>query len=1134
MGDDNDSDPVELGQNPSLSDSFEPISPAHERALETIDDVVRAFAEGDAYQPPSIRGPFRTGKTALEYHAYKKSWAHGVPAVYVEASTILTEFDASKSGSLESWVLERIREEIDAITSRNFDQVEWMPSGTESRADRQDWVEENIPTEVDTDRFVLIIDEVEQEYERFISATGVDDDNPLRKLLDKPELLPILSMGQLSAFEFIGDADLGRMEPIAIPPVTIDHVEELLEQQGADPMLGRVIYWLTRGRAARVHQLVTDVKKRELSPGDHRQLARWLSDQSHEQSTEFQPIRQLWEDPGIDDPDAAAGALTFDPDGRDDWIVDSDTWLPAAEVVSAIEEILIETAPFEASDVEQGTRREARRILRQAIRWVVHSIAAPPGTASDDSEARALPSTWLTGQHEDRSEAEALLSLVQDFLLAFEAERPARDLAFTAMEDAKASFKAKYDSKTACLAASEGSVWTVRPAVLEQAYPPLATDPSRITGYKKSTLEAEMDRGLRISVAEDATVVACPTQDAFEGQLQRLAPDPTHPTTVLVDDDVDVDAGLSTVPLAETLERYDALHIESVASARVWEFVVQLYGRLREDGHPYNATAERVAELAETASSREDRTTIDTLYTHLTSRVGAVAARTTVEAHQDQFDAGDGPLWAHSKLASEVWVNPGAEWGQGRHAVASLLALGAEPDWNAAGTLLNTIEEGLESDTIDTQTSKFKFKELLGHILDSGGYGSRIETPRKVYRQDSDSGPATVVNRVQGALEAAVDASEVDADAAVAQLFESQSDPGSGSSTDAATDLLESMDPINDDEYTTDVLWAVLTATLARKDCSYVVDCLDGVLADYTELVQTLKGYEADVEAAEAVLAPEGVPVGRTPDEELSRLNERLERHVGDDPAENTSAVPEDGDAIGVGVALDTSHIEAYRENLVSVRDALQAAKSAATDTADARPTAYALAVLASRYEYVVRDAVDELGRATPSGGTVSNVQNLRGEIRELLHEDSGPDISVLPAARTKAVKQFAENVLDLHSVVNTDTVAVGNPDGDGMALVKDIDQVAEQRWREVQRLEGELADLVDYHRTAAQHQENARKNLRSLIVLLDKPDETIPGGSQLERGGLSDELDAGYSPNTDSRTVPDEYVTTSEEATDD
>jgi hypothetical protein len=390
------------------------------------------------------------------------------------------------------------------------------------------------------------------------------------------------------------------------------------------------------------------------------------------------------------------------------------------------------------------------------------------------------------------------------------------------------------------------------------------------------------------------------------------------------------------------------------------------------------------------------------------------------------------------------------------------------------------------------------------------------------------------VNRVQGALEEAIGASNFDADEVVAQLFESQSDPESGSSTDAATNLLESMDPIDDDEYTTDVLWAVLTATLARKDRSYVIETIDDVLTDYTELVQTLEGYEADVDTAEAVLAPEGVPVGRTPDEELARLNDRLEQHVGEDSAENSSVAPEDGDAIGIGVALEPSHIETYRKNLVSVRDALQTARAAAAETADIRPTAYALAVLASRYEYVVRDAVDKLDRVTPSEGTVSNVQNLRGEVRELLDEHSSPDLSALSEQRTTAVKQFAENMLDLESVVNTDSITVGNPDSDGMNLVRDLDQAAERRWREVQRLEDELAELVGKQRTAAQLRKSTRASLRSLTVLLNDPDEVFPDGSQSGQEELSDEPNAGSSPDMDSRTVPDEHAETSEEATDD
>jgi hypothetical protein len=1117
MNDDNgDSNPVELGQNPSLKDSFEPISPAHERARHTIDETLDAFANGDDYQPPAIRGPFRTGKTALEYHSYKTAWEQDLPAVYVEAATLLEGFEDSSSDTLETWVLDRTREEIEAITSRDFDKVEWMPTGTESEAVRREWISENIPTDIESDRYVLIIDEVEPKYEDFLTAAGVDDDNPLRKLLDEPQLLPILSLGQLSAFEFIGDADLGRTEPVPIPPVTIDHVENLLEQQGSDPGLGRVIYWLTRGRAARVHQLVTDVEKRGLTPSDYAGVADWLSEQVHEQSTEFQPIRQIWEDPGIDDPEAAAGALAFDPDGYSDWLVASDTWCPADAVIGAIEDVLRETDPFTADTVNQSTRREARRILRQAVGWVVNAIAVPSHLV-DGADDRAVPSNWLSSQAEDRDESDALLNLVQDFLLAFEADREARELAFNAMEAAKTSFKRQYDSQIASVAASKGDVWTVRLTTLEQAYPPLATDPSRLTQHSKSELQGEMTRGLEVSVEEPASVIACPTQDAFEGQLQALDPDLTHPTVILVDDDVDVDEGLSSTPLARTLAKHDVLTVESVSSARVWEFVVQLYGCLRQHGDPYTASEDRVAALVDAASNRENVTTIETLYDHLTTRVASEAAQRSVEAHREQFDAGGAPVWAHDDVAGEMWVNPGAEWSDGRFAVATLLALGAEPDWDDYGHLLNDVEDGLDADEIDTPSGKFKFKELLSnHINAGGGYGSNVKTPRRICRQDDDSGPTSVVTRVQGVFDAVIENSGHSRDDILRQLLESQGNPNGQSPTDAATDLLDSLAPIDKKDYTTDVLWALITATLVREDESFIVDRLDDIASDYTDLVRTLNGYENDVDEAEAVLAPEGVPTGRNPGDDLTELTEQLEQHV-NGAAGSAGDTTDNEDSYGVGVELDASHIKTYRENLESIRDALRAAKSAAASSADARPTAYAVAVIASRYEHIVRDAVDELERATPSEAIVSNVQNLRSEVQQLLDDESDPDLSELSDEKVDAMQQYGDDLLDLEAVVNTNTIPVGNPEGEGVDLINEIDRTAEQRCRKVQQVQGDLARLVDLQQTGAMQCKNAHRQVRALTIMLDDPEAPIPTESQ------QDVADAS----ADSRSEPTEDDTT-------
>lgn len=291
-----DGDPIELGQNPTLGKPFAPISPAHQQAMNDVENTIDAFARGEQCSPLSIRGPFRTGKTALQYHTFEYAWKMGLPAVFVEASTLLDEYDPAKAASFDTWVYQRMQEEANAIVDRDLDAIEWLPSVAGSGITQQEWIDSNVPEDINTERGILLIDEVEQEYTEFISATGVDDDNPLRKLLDRPEIVTVLSMGQLSAFEFIGDADLGRMEPISIPPVTVEHTEDLLVEHSADPSLGRIAYWLTRGRAARVHQVVTEASKQSLSPSNYSEIADWLSDYAHQQSSEFQPVRQVWED----------------------------------------------------------------------------------------------------------------------------------------------------------------------------------------------------------------------------------------------------------------------------------------------------------------------------------------------------------------------------------------------------------------------------------------------------------------------------------------------------------------------------------------------------------------------------------------------------------------------------------------------------------------------------------------------------------------------------------------------------------------------------------------------------------------------------------------------------------------------
>lgn len=1059
--------PVSLDQQPRLGDRFEPISEAHKHEKQRVEEAIEAYARGDDPAPLSVRGPFRTGKTALQFHAFEYAWDQGLPAVYIEASTLLAEYDATESpGLFEQWVFDRVRDEVADMADRDVDEKSWLPS---ARTSRGEWLEEHVSTDVDAEQALLLVDEVEQEYESFLSVTGVDDDNPLRKLLDKPELFPVLSMGQLSAFEFVGDADLGRMEPISIPPVTVDHVEALLADQDADTALGRVTFWLTRGRAARVHQLVSQASKRDLSPSDHQAIANWLAEYVQERSTEFRPIRQVWEDTDISDPEAAAGALAFDSDGYEDWVVKSDNRYAVDDVVAVFETILVDSLDDDGFDAEAA--RDARRLLRQCTRWVVRSVAVP------DDDGRSLPANWLAAG----DESVAVLNLIQDFLLAFEAKLPARDLAFETLESAKDSFHSRYTNELATEAAEHGAVSTVRPTALERAFPPLATNPDRLVDGTTEALEARMDRGLEVSTAAEATVYACPTQDAFEGQLRALAPDPTHPVAVLVDEDVAVDAGLDEAPVAEQLEAHNVLTVTTVPTKRVWEFVVNLYGRLEaETDAPYRATEDVIAEQAATAEQREVRTTLEKLYDHLSSRVAGEVATEAVQKHVDRFD--ETPVWAAKAVAGDSWVNPQAAFGEGRHAVATLLLLGATPGQPEVEEFF-AIETSLESDAIDTK-SGFNYKELLSHVQDSGDYGKAIRTPRRRTRSDDDSGVAAPVERLEGTFQAVLEASEHETDELGEALYNDQT-PGN-SSDNSIEKVLDTLAPTDTNETTRDVLWAVLTGGLARRDADYVVPFLDDVADDVDELVERLDDYLADVADAEAILGPADGDATESAGM-LDQIEAEIDQQVGshsDDTAATTPSVP------GPSLSLDASHLDTYRENLVTVRDALRAASERAEDEADFRPTGYALAVLGARYEHVVRDAVDELDRGTPAATDLGGVRQLRDTTEEL--RTAVDDETLSDSDATEVVDSFVATALDLNEVIQGSKVPVGNPDGNGMRTIRTLNDAALVRAGQASELKRDLESLAEARERAGRILNSTRESIKGLVNVLETPDQIV------------------------------------------
>lgn len=1084
--------PVELGQKPTLTKSFEDVSDAHRRARETVEQAVDAISVGDDPTPPSIRGPLRSGKTALQYHMFDYAWEQGVPALYVEASTLLGQFRQSESESFGDWIDEQAQAQVAALENGTLDQVEWLPNDTPTNL--QAWFDGISSTT--TKRVVLLVDEVEQKYTEFLSATGVDDNNPLRKLLDQGQLFPVLSMGQISAMQFVGFADMKRTDPVSIPPVTISHIRALLEERDLDPALDRVVFWLTRGRAAHVHQVVTDARRNDVSFDDRVGLTRWLASLADERSSEFRTVRRIWEHPNVADPETAAASVAFDEDGHADWLVKSETWRPADELVGVIETIVLEADAFTTQDGEADAILEARQIVRESIERVVDGIAVGSSIGPSDTCA-AVPTGWLTGHQDDRSEGRAFLSLVQDILLAFEAERPARNIAFDALEDAKERFKQQYDAKVATTAATPGDAWTLRPSMLEEIYPPLATDPSRLTGRQTEELveawDTEGHGGLELSVDAPATVYACPTEASLRIQLERLSADPTHPVVVLADDIVDVEGVLESAPLARALKEHSALSVVPVPTARVWTFVVQLSALLGEElDDAHTATEERISDLLAADLRREQRTTIKTLYSHLTTRVAGEAAEAAVKAHRQQFTIEEHYVWAHPNLAGTSFLSPRGGPTGGRHSVLGLLALGCEPNWDAPhGKLLATIRAGLDEDIIDNKGS-FGYKELLNHLTSSGEYGKAIHDPRRVCRDDSGTTPKGAVTRATNAFEAVIQASETDGPALLSGLY-AQESAHKGPEATHIQEFVTALSPTETDDTTDDVLLALVTTSLARGDTSYVTATLADVADTFDEHVQTLDGYLSDVERAQEILSPAGTGAASgTITGEFDALSRDLGQQSQQPDTETDGPQPDADPTVArgaLGITLDTSHLTTYRESLVAVRDAVRDAKQCATKT-DFRPTGYALAVLAARYEDEVRDAVHELERSTPSDGDLNQVKNLSstvGALRSLLDDD---DVELSDAERA-GVGAFVRDLLDFHQIAGS-RITVGDPHGGSMGVINDVNRAAQVRTYQVEDLVTDLEALVDLKRDVARRLTDTHRLLQALVMTLATPEANI------------------------------------------
>ncbi|MFC6734760.1 hypothetical protein [Halolamina salina] len=827
----------------SLDREWEALTSNHERELARAIDSFEQFQSGHTVDPLALVGAYRSGKTQLIYHLFNEAWNRGIPAFYVgDPGAMLSEFEASDESDLNEWIDSRIQAQLEAFENGAAPEIDWFPNV--DSASKRDFVEAHADTVAsgDTSRTALFFDEVEQSYRAFIQATDKDDDNPLRKINDGlQDTIKVWSFGMISAFEFIGEADWGRMKEIRIPPLSVADVRTLLAERRPDATdLANIIWWLSRGRTGIIIKLIE-----ELPDNPEEEAGEWVRDLADANFKDTRLINNLWTELPHESWDDAITSLLFQPEGLESWRVQGEKALNSETCLTIAINIIKDEYEFEDTD----TGRDALSILERNVERVVQGLAV--------GEDQQFPQFGL----QDNAQADAFLDLISNMTVSFEPAGEERRMAIDALDELKGRFDTHWVQRASDADVVETSVATAAPVQIRDAFPPIAVNPERVSATPSDDLRPEMERGLTLQTApttnKTVSIQFCPTETTFRSELTELTNgfDITDPAILVVPADEEFDASLSEA--AEVYQRHSLLQVREYQSNRFWSFVLNLFGRLRSEGFddPYTVNNSIKSDLLGRISEREVRNTIETLYDQL-EQVATEEADSFASDYQNTYSLSTKTtlLWEEERLQDDT-----PYWSNGRF-VESTIAISYLPVFGPEyesgrnySRLHNQLSNAISNDLVSGGANGFKFKEYFSDMFTQSGYSGNVTTERAHYREGGQIAPA--VQQTQSAL------------TALAELNDTSSIVSKIDNPDV--DVADGNVPVVGVAGLSDLAYGLFRALLIRglttgsDPAIDVPQRLENITDNLRDQKETVEGYIEQVESLdERVTPPESVSVG--------------------------------------------------------------------------------------------------------------------------------------------------------------------------------------------------------------------------------------------------------------------------------
>lgn len=1010
----------------SIHREWRPLTDEHERQLGRAEESFSAFVEGDEVDPLALVGAYRSGKTQLIYHLFNDAWKRGIPAFYIgDPGEMLNQYIESEETNLNDWIQAQIDKQLAAYSENDPSGVEWFPN-TDAETKREFVNEHGNDIDLDqTIRTALFFDEVEQSYRDFMRVMDKDDSNPLRKINDGlQDSIKIWSFGMISAFEFIGEADWGRMREIRIPPLEVDDVRGLLEDQRPDATaLANVIWWLARGRTGLIIKLIDQL------PDDIEEGAvEWLRDLASANFRDTRPINNIWTDLDRGNWEPAIRSILFLEDGLDDWQKEEDDALTASQCQTLAIDIIKEEFSFDETEDDQ----DALEILDRNVERVFSGLSV--------TEERLFPKFGLS----DQEQADAFISLVSDMTVSFEPASTARSIATEALDALEGVFHTNWIEQASKAESVEQHVATAAPKIVQAAFPPIAVNPERVSERSADDLRDAMEKGLSIKTGtranDRANISFCPTVESFESELSELVNryDITEPTVLVIPEDEEFDLSLGDE--VDVYTRHQLLKIESYQSNRFWTFVTNLYGRLDEEelSSPYLVDRDKKTELLNRCEEREVRNTIETLYDQL-QQVAIDYIDIFEQAYRERYSLENAStlLWEEERLNGEkpYWSN--GEFVESTIALSYLPLFGPEYEpVREYSKLYKRLEYAIVNDLVSGNKGGFQFKSYFEDLFTQSGYSDPVETERNHYEVNGQLAPA--VKQTRDALTALARLNDV------SEIISKLDDP--------SIDLKTGQVPVASVSGLTHLGYGLIRALLISgltigDDPEIDIKArLQNIISDIETEINTIENYK-------------------------NQVNSR-----------NNQLTPPDSVNVGTWIDIKASRLDQYETNLKQVREGVKDLIEKVESDSSTGPIAYHYWFLLNIYIDDISEQIDDLESQILAANVdeITDAVRLFERVYAMVAEEEF--IEIVFDSREDLldrVEQYGERIFDLESHIGHTELSIPEDNDD----LKQLNSKVSDHTQHLSSLERDLESLKSNSEQLEQELEESRETLLSLLT---------------------------------------------------